>query len=49
MRKYARLQKLDIDKCDTGYIRLWNMSTMKMMKNTKDERVNDIRNYFPIR
>ena len=22
MRKYTRLQKLDIDKCNTGYIRL---------------------------
>ena len=49
MRKYARIQKLDLDKCDTGYIRLWNMSTTKMMKNAKDERVNDIRNYFPVR
>jgi len=49
MRRYVRMQKLDLSKCDTGYIRLWNMSTVKMMKNAKDESVNDIRNYFQVR
>ena len=49
MRKYAQMQQLDLDKCDIGYIRLWNISTTKMMKYAKDKKVNDIRNYFPIR
>ena len=43
------MQWLELDKSDTGYIRLQNMTTMKMMKNAKEEIVNDIRNYFPIR
>ena len=43
------MQQLELDKSDTGYIRLWNMSTTKIMKNAKDEIVNNIRNYFPVR
>ena len=43
------MQRLELDKSNTGYIRLWNMTTTKMMKNVKDEIVNDIRNYFPVR
>ena len=49
MRRYVRMQKLDIEKSETSYIRLWNESTVKMMKNAKKEYVNDIRNYFSIR
>ena len=49
VRKYVRMQQLELDKSNTDYIRLWNMSTMKMMKNAKEEIVNDIRNYFPVR
>ena len=49
MRTYAERQKLDLEKYDTSYIRLLNMSTVKMMKEAKKERVNDIRNYFLIR
>ena len=49
IRKYVRMQQLELDKSNTGYIRLQNMSTTKMMKNAKDEIVNDIRNYFPVR
>ena len=49
IRKYMQMQQLELDKSDTEYIRLWNMSTMKMMKNAKEETVNDIRNYFPVR
>ena len=49
MKKYARKQKIDIEKCNTAYIRLSNMSTTNMMKKVADEKVNDIRNYFPLR
>ena len=49
MKKYVRMQKLDIKKCDTGYIELWNISTTNMMKNAVEEKVNNIRNYFPVR
>ena len=48
MRRYVRMQKIDVDKCDTGYIKLWNESTTKMMKEAKVENTNDIRNYFAI-
>ena len=49
MKKYMRKQKLDMEKCNMSYIRLWNMTTTKMMKEVKDKKVNDIRNYFSIR
>ena len=49
MKKYTRKQKIDIEKYDTAYIRLWNILTINMMKNVADEKVNDIRNYFPMR
>ena len=49
IRRYVRMQKLNIEKSETSYIRLWNESTVKMMKNAKKEPVNDIRNYFSIR
>ena len=49
MRRYVKMQKLDIKKSDISYIRLWNESTVKMMKQSKRETVNDIRNYFSIR
>ena len=48
MRRYIRMQRLDLEKSDTGYIRLWNMTTSNMMKNAKEELLNDIRNYFQI-
>ena len=49
MKRYLRSQKIDVEKCDTSYIRLWNVSTLKLMKKMKDEVVNDIRNFFPVR
>ena len=49
MKRHVRLQKLDVEKCDTGYIKSWNKSTMKMSKEEKSEKSNDIRNYFPVR
>ena len=49
LRWYVTMQKLDIEKSDTSYIRLWNETTVKMMKQAKRENVNDIRNYFLIR
>ena len=48
MRRYIRMQKIDVDKYKTGYIKLWNESTTKMMKEAKEEKTNDIRNYFAI-
>ena len=49
MKQYVRMQRLDVEKCDMVYIRLWIESTMKMMKQAKTEKVNDIRNYFALR
>lgn len=49
MRRYLRMQKIDVNKCDVGYIQLWNESTMKMFKQAKSENENDIRNYFAVR
>ena len=46
MRKCVRMQQLCLDKSNTGYIRLWNILTTKMIRNEKDEQVNSIRNYF---
>ena len=49
IRQYVRMQKLNIEKSEISYIRLWNKLIVKMMKNAKKEPVNDIRNYFLIR
>lgn len=49
MKRCVRSQKLDINKCDAGYIKLWNESTMKMSKQKKNKKLIDIRNYFPVR
>lgn len=49
MKIYVRNQKLDLEKSDTGYVRLWNLYTTKMMKKARRERTNDIRNYFSVR
>jgi len=46
---HVRMQKLNIKKSEMSYIRLWNETTVKMMKNAKKEPVNNIRNYFSIR
>lgn len=29
MRKYARKQEIDVEKCNNIYIRLWNITTWK--------------------
>ena len=49
MRKHVRKQEIDVEKCNNSVIRLWNIATWKMMKNTAKEKANDIRNYFGIR
>ena len=49
MRRYLRMQKIDVNKCDVGYIQLWNESTMKIFKQAKSENENNIRNYFAVR
>jgi hypothetical protein len=49
MKRYLRNQQLDVDKCDSSYIQLWNVSILKLMKKTKEEVVGDIRNFFPVR
>ena len=49
MKRYLRLQKLNIEKSESSYIKLWNKSTVKMMKEAREETVNDIRNYFLIK
>ena len=48
-RKYVRKQDINVEKCDNTYIRLWNFTTWKMMKNIVKEKTNDIINCFRIR
>ena len=38
MRKYVRKEEIDVEKCDNSYIRLWNVTTWKMMKNDVKEK-----------
>ena len=49
VKKYVRMQRLNVEKCDTSYIRLWIQTTTKMLKEAKTEKENDIRNYFSLR
>ena len=49
MRKNVRKQEIDVEKCDSSCIRLWNITTWKMMKNNVKEKTNGIRNYFKMR
>ena len=49
MKRYLRSQKIDVEKCDSSYIRLWNVSTLNLMKKTKEEVVHGIRNFFLVR
>lgn len=49
VKRYVRMQRLDTEKCETSYIRLWIETTAKMLKEAKKEMVNDIRNYFSFR
>lgn len=49
MKRHVRNQKIDVSKCDTGCMKLWNESTMKMMREAKDESENDMRNYFAVK
>ena len=46
MRQYLRVQKIDTDKCSSGYIRHWNISTMEMYKKSDKESLGDIRSFF---
>jgi len=48
MRKYLQAQKLEVENCDSAYIRHWILSTNEMRKKTKVEVINDIRQYFVI-
>jgi len=46
MRQYLRIQKIDTEKCSSGYIRQWNMAAMDMYKKTDKENLGDIRSFF---
>ena len=39
MKKYLHAQGLHVEKCDTACIRHWNISTLKMRKITKEEKI----------
>ena len=39
MKKYLHAQGLHVEKCDTACIRHWNISTLKMKKITKEEKI----------
>ena len=49
MHRYVRMQRIDVEKCDTGCLKLRNESTTKMRKEAKIESMNDMRNYFATR
>ena len=36
MKRYLRSQRIDVERCDSLHIRLWNISTLNIMKRTKD-------------
>ena len=48
MKKHARKQETDVEKCDSSCIRLWNITMWKMMKSTVKEKTNDTRKYLKI-
>ena len=49
VRRCVRTQKIDVDKCDTSCVKLWNESRMKIFKQAKSESENDNRNYFAMK
>ena len=46
MRQYSHIQKIDTEKCSSGYIRQWNMAAIEMHKKTDKENLGDIRSFF---
>ena len=46
MRKYLRIQRLDTQKCNSSYIKNWNLTTIKIFEFAKEDIINNIRMYF---
>jgi len=42
MRNFLHMHKLDIQRCDSAYIKYWNLGAMKMFNSIKEEILNDI-------
>ena len=41
-----RCHEVNVDRISTKVLRSWNVSVIDMIKRAKDEKLNDIRNYF---
>jgi len=46
MKKYLRAQELDVSRCSSSYIRMWNMGATELMRRVPEERMQDIRMFF---
>ena len=46
MKKYARMQKLDVRRCDSGHASYWNIQTMKTFAKARLDALNNIRQFF---
>ena len=48
MKRHLRAQETNVENCDKACIRQWNLSTIQMRKTSKEEKVNDIRNFLVV-
>ena len=48
IKRYVRIQDLNVETCDALYIRSQILGALKMRKITKEETVNNIRQYFTL-
>ena len=46
MKRYLRSQEINVDQCDTSYVKEWILGVLKMRKITKEAKENDIRRYL---
>jgi len=46
MKKYLHAQELDVDRCSSSYIRMWNIGAMELMRKVPEERMQDVRMFF---
>ena len=46
MKKYLRAQELNVSRCSSSYIRMWNMGATELMRRVPEERMQDIRMFF---
>ena len=46
LKKYTRMQRIQVEQCDAAYIRYWNLNVLKIRRITKKEKFNNIRRLF---